>query len=144
MQGICDRLTVVHHAGPGFLEAITRAAGPEIAARIEAEYPPVEHPLVRTHPVSGRRALFLSGFMDHIVGMHRDESDALLGYLQTRIEDPNVQLRWHWRPFDLAVWDEASTNHRALSDHYPAHRVMRRCTVDGTRPFLDLDQKGSN
>ena len=136
MQTICNRLTVVHHAGPAFLEAIGRTAGPEVVARIQEEFPPVEHPLVRTHPVSGRRALFLSGFMDHIVGMHRDESDALLGYLNTLIENPNVQIRWHWRPFDLAVWDEASTNHRALSDHYPQHRMMRRCTVDGDRPYF--------
>ena len=136
MQAICNRLTVVHHAGPAFLEAIGRTAGPEVVARIQEEFPPVEHPLVRTHPVSGRRALFLSGVMDHIVGMHRDESDALLGYLNTLIENPNVQIRWHWRPYDLAVWDEASTNHRALSDHYPQHRMMRRCTVDGDRPYF--------
>ena len=136
MQAICNELTVVHHAGPAFLEAIGRSVGAEVAARVEREFPPAEHPLVRTHPVSGRRALYVSGFMDHIVGMHRDESDALLGYLNSLIDDPNLQVRWHWQAFDLAVWDEASTNHRALSDHYPQHRMMRRCTIDGDRPFF--------
>ena len=136
MQAICNELTVVHHAGPAFLEAIGRSVGAEVAARVEREFPPAEHPLVRTHPVSGRRALYVSGFMDHIVGLHRDESDALLGYLNSLIDDPNLQVRWHWQAFDLAVWDEASTNHRALSDHYPQRRMMRRCTIDGDRPFF--------
>ncbi len=137
MQELCCQLTVRHHSGADFHERVSRNAGEEMAQRIMAEFPPVEHPLVRTHPVTGRRALFLSGrFMDQIVGMHRDESDALLGFLQRHAEDPNFAVRWHWTAGDVAVWDEASTNHRALSDHYPAHRVMRRCTVDGGRPFF--------
>jgi taurine dioxygenase len=137
MQGLCDQLTVRHHAGADFHDRIERTVGREIADRVGREFPPVEHPLVRSHPITGRRALFVSGrFMDQIVGMHRDESDALLGYLNRHIENPNFCVRWRWQPHDVAMWDEASTNHRALSDHYPAHRVMRRCTVDGTRPFF--------
>ena len=137
MQRVCDGLTVRHHSGDDFHERVARTAGAEVADRIAAEFPPVEHPLVRTHPVTGRRALFVSGrFMDQIVGMHRSESDALLGYLNHHIENPNFCVRWRWTEGDVAVWDEASTNHRALSDHYPAHRVMRRCTVDGARPFF--------
>jgi len=137
MQHLCDQLTVCHHSGQDFHERVARTAGAELADRIAGEFPPVEHPLVRTHPVTGRRALFVSGrFMDQIVGMHRDESDALLGYLNHHIENPNFCVRWRWTAGDLAVWDEASTNHRALSDHFPAHRMMRRCTVDGTRPFF--------
>ena len=138
MQELCCQLTVRHHSGADFQERVSRNAGEEMAEKIMAAFPPVEHPLVRTHPVTGRRALFVSGrFMDQIVGMHRAESDALLGYLQRHVEDPNFCVRWRWTEGDLAVWDEASTNHRALSDHYPAHRVMRRCTVDGGRPFFD-------
>jgi taurine dioxygenase len=142
MQQLCCRLTVRHHAGPDFRERATRAAGEEMAERIVAEFPPVEHPLVRTHPVTGRRALFVAGgFMDQVVGMHRAESDALLGFLARHVENPNFQVRWRWTEGDVAVWDEASTNHRALSDHAPAHRVMRRCTVDGARPFFDPDRE---
>ena len=137
MQGLCDQLTVRHHAGQDFRDRVARTVGEETADRVAREFPPVEHPLVRTHPVTGRRALWVSGrFMDQIVGMHRSESDALLGYLNHHVEDPNFCVRWRWQPNDVAVWDEASTNHRALSDHFPAHRVMRRCTVDGTRPFF--------
>jgi taurine dioxygenase len=137
MQQLCDQLTVRHHAGADFHQRIERTVGKEIADRVDREFPPVEHPLVRTHPVTGRRALWVSGrFMDQIVGMHRDESDAFLGYLNGYVENPNFCVRWRWQPDDLAMWDEASTNHRALSDHYPQHRVMRRCTVEGTRPFF--------
>ncbi len=140
MRQLCDQLAVRHHAGADFHERIERTVGREIADRVEREFPPVEHPLVRSHPVTGRRALFVSGrFMDQVVGMHRDESDALLGFLNHHIENPNFCVRWRWQAGDLAVWDEASTNHRALSDHYPAHRVMRRCTVDGARPYFDPD-----
>jgi taurine dioxygenase len=145
MQDLCCQLTVRHHSGADFHERLTRTVGQELADRIATEFPPVEHPLVRTHPVTGRRALFVSGrFMEQIVGMHHDESDALLGFLMRHIENPNFQVRWHWTEGDVAVWDEASTNHRALSDHYPAHRVMRRCTVDGGRPYFDPEQKGSD
>jgi taurine dioxygenase len=140
MQDLCCELTVRHHAGPDFRERATRTAGAEMAERILAEFPPVEHPLVRTHPVTGRRALFVAGnFMDQVVGMHRDESEVLLGFLRHHIENPNFSVRWRWHEGDVAIWDEASTNHRALSDHYPAHRVMRRCTIDGARPSFDRE-----
>jgi taurine dioxygenase len=145
MQRLCDQLTVRHHAGADFRERVARTVGDETADRIVCEFPPVEHPLVRTHPVTGRRALWVAGrFMDQVVGMHRDESDALLGFLGRHIENPNFCVRWRWTPGDLAIWDEASTNHRALSDHYPAHRVMRRCTVDGDRPYFTLHEGGQD
>jgi taurine dioxygenase len=88
----------------------------------------VTHPLVRVHPDTGRPALYLCGsFMHGIAGMHPEESDALLGFLSSRLDDPNVQCRWRWRANDVAMWDERCTNHRALSDHYPNRRFIRRC-----------------
>ncbi len=97
MQDLCCRLTVRHHSGADFHERVSRTMSQDVAERIMAEFPPVEHPLVRTHPVTGRRALFVSGrFMDKIVGMRRDESDALLGFLGRHVEDPNFCVRWHW------------------------------------------------
>lgn len=138
LASICEQLSVRHERGRGFDEVIGRIYGDEIVARLRADYPPVEHPLVRTHPVTGRKSLFLAGgFMQQIVGMHQAESDALLGHLKQLVDDPNNQVRWTWQPGDVAVWDEVCTNHRALSDHYPQHRRMRRCTVDGERPFFD-------
>jgi len=122
----------VHHApGETFWEALNRASNLDVA-EMRQVFPGAVHPLVREHPVTGRTVLNLSGyFMESIVDMHPTESDWLLGWLTARIEDPNLQVRWRWREGDVAIWDEYSTNHRALSDHYPQHRRMRRCTVDG-------------
>ena len=95
------------------------------------------HPLVRVHPVTGRPALFLCGqSISGIAGLNPDESETLLAFLRSRVGDPNVQCRWRWRDNDLAVWDERSTNHRALSDHWPRHhRHVRRCTVGASAPL---------
>jgi taurine dioxygenase len=141
MQHICDSLTARHWFGEPFAKAISRKGGDELVRRLTSAYPypGVEHPLVRTHPETGRKALFLSGFMREIVGMHPEESRILIEYLQSLLANPTLQVRWAWRPYDLAIWDERSTNHRALSDHYPAHRVMRRCTIDGGRPVFRPD-----
>jgi taurine dioxygenase len=138
MRAFCETLQVRHHPGPDFTDKIRRSPnfGPAFADRLAEAFPPAVHPLVRTHPVSGRQALFVSGFMDEVEGLSRRESDLLLGYLKSLLDDPNLQVRWRWRPHDLVIWDEASTNHRALSDHFPQHRKMRRCTVDGDRPFF--------
>jgi taurine dioxygenase len=136
MKEFCSTLHVRHHSGDEFHASLARVAGQEIADRVAEAYPPVEHPLVRAHPVTGRPALWISGlFMQEVVELSEAESAALLGYLQTLVDDPNHQVRWHWRVGDLAVWDEASTNHRALSDHFPQHRAMRRCTVVGDKPL---------
>jgi taurine dioxygenase len=134
MQDLCERLTVRHWYGEQFEAAISRAMPSELVDRLRAEYPPVEHRLVGVHPVTGRHALLLSGqFMHEIVGMRPAESAMFLRFLRSRLDDPNLHVRWHWREGDLAIWDERCTNHRALSDHYPRPRVMRRCTVDGPR-----------
>jgi taurine dioxygenase len=136
MQSVCAGLTVRHHRGEEFDDRVGRFLDDEQMRRLEEGYPAVEHPLLRTHPRTGRTALFLSGlFMQEIVGMHRDESDALLGFLLRHGQNPNFQVRWRWQADDVAIWDERVTNHRALSDHYPQHRVMRRVTVDGERPM---------
>lgn len=138
MQELCSKLTAIHAPSPKQLASFRRAShlGPEIAAKIEEIFQPVEHPLVRTHPISGRQGLYLStGFLQRIVGVTESEGEMLKAHLNSLLDDPNVQVRWNWKPFDFAIWDEASTNHRALSDHYPQERLVRRCTVDGDRPF---------
>jgi taurine dioxygenase len=98
--------------------------------------PAVEHPIVRVHPVTGRRALYLCGaFVAGIAGMHPAEGRALYEQLRAGVHDPTHQVRWRWRDGDVAVWDERCTNHRALGDHWPQHRHVRRCTV-GASPVL--------
>ena len=135
MQAMLEPLRVWHTQGEGFWSAAGGQLTPEQLAELQAAFPGAEHPLVRTHPHTGRKALFVAGgFMHSIVGLHPEESTFLLDWLRARIEDPNLQVRWSWRPGDVAIWDERCTNHRALSDHFPQHRRMRRCTVDGEVP----------
>jgi taurine dioxygenase len=142
MQRLCRRLSAVHTVSPVIVDAFRARVGDELAEKVAVEFPPVVHPLVRTHPETGRDALFVAGsFMTGIDGMHADESAALLGFLNRHVEDPNFHMRWSWQPGDLAIWDERCTNHRALSDHYPQYRQMRRCTVKGDRPIGPLDDR---
>ena len=122
MQAICNELTVFHHAGPAFLEAIGRSVGAEVAAdAVEREVPLSEHPAAHA-PGQLLSCSTCPGSSD---SSQAATSDVLLRYLNScASENPNIQVRWHWRAFDLAVWDEASTNDRALSDHFPQHRIM--------------------
>jgi taurine dioxygenase len=111
-------------------ETIRELYGEEYFREVVEPFKSVQHPLVRVHPVTGRPALYLCGsFMNGIAGMQADESAALLALLQSRLDDPNLQCRWRWRQHDVAMWDERCTNHRAVSDHYPSHRLVRRCLV---------------
>ncbi len=137
MQCVCRSLRVEHVVGAHIVDVFRARVGEEFARSVTEAFPPVAHPLVRTHPETRRDALFVGGaFMCGIEGMHEDESRVFLDWLHRHIENPNFHVRWSWTPGDLAIWDERCTNHRALSDHFPANRAMRRCTVDGDRPYL--------
>jgi len=98
----------------------------------ELEHPPHRHPVVRVHPVSGRKALFVSPqFTTDIVGMDRDDSKALLDMLFRQIHVPEYQYRLCWQPHTLAIWDNRSTQHYAVHDYYPQQRTMERVTIAG-------------
>ena len=136
MQQLLTSLTVRHGLDDRFWSRVRPKLDEKLYVKvreqIEAE---VLHPLVRTHPETGRRALFVAGeFMLGIQGMAREESDLLLGFLMQHATQERFQVRWRWQAGDVAIWDERCTLHYALSDHYPQHRKMRRCTVDGDRP----------
>jgi taurine dioxygenase len=135
-KAACTRLRARHRTDRSLLESIERHHGPEVARLLRDAHPPVDHPLVRRHPISGRRLLALSPlYTEQVVGLERDTSAHLLATLERTLEDPHHQVRWRWAEGDVAIWDEASTCHRALTDHFPEHRVMRRCVVDGGRPI---------
>lgn len=94
------------------------------------EHPPVSHPVVRTIPETGERALFINeSFTRHIDGLGDDEGRALLRYLVQHIQTPEYQVRFHWTPDTVAVWDNRVTVHYAVADYHPAHRLMHRVTV---------------
>jgi len=99
-------------------------------------FPASVHPVVRTHPETGRRTLYVNGiFTTEIVGVPADEGDRLLEYLCRQADYPEYQCRWTWQAGDLAIWDNRATQHYATSDYHPQRRVMERITVIGDRPF---------
>lgn len=98
--------------------------------------PPVLHPVVRTHPVSGKSALFVNeGFTTRIVDLKQKESDALLSFLFAHITKPEFQVRWRWQEHDVAIWDNRVTQHYANADYLPARRIMHRATILGDKPY---------
>lgn len=100
------------------------------------EYPRAEHPIVRTHPVTGRKSLYVNaGFTSGLVGVPRDEGDAVLRYLCQHMENPLFQCRFRWRENSIAFWDNRCTQHRAMWDYWPLSRSGHRVTVKGDRPF---------
>ena len=98
------------------------------------ERPPVVHPLVRTHPESGAKCLYLGMHTSHIVGMEREEGRALLADLQDRATRDDLVYVHQWRPGDLVMWDNRCTMHRADANYdMAAHRrVLHRTVVKGT------------
>jgi taurine dioxygenase len=102
---------------------------------LREKFPPAEHPVIRTHPVTGRHSIYVNlAFTSHIKGMHRDESEQLLLYLYRQAAIPEYQCRFHWEPHSIALWDNRCAQHYAVSDYWPAPRVMERVTIAGDRP----------
>jgi taurine dioxygenase len=140
MKRMLDGLDCVHSCHRSFVEIAERKSGIEgLAGRIKEAYPPIHQPLVRTHPESGKKSLYITdrGVMHNIVGLPPSESDAILDFLDAHVAEPRFHVRWKWSLGQLAIWDERTTLHRGVSDHYPQRRVIRRCTVDGEVPFFD-------
>ena len=99
-------------------------------------YPTPTHPVVRTHPVTGRKAIYVnSQFTLGIVGMKDKESRALLELLYEQAQIPEYQFRLRWKPGTLAIWDNRSTQHYAANDYFPKRRHMERVAVIGDKPF---------
>ena len=137
MQALLDGLSASHDIRKSF-PAARFAITDADAARFEKakqDHPPVSHPVVRTHPVSGKKGLFVSeGFTTHINELTETESDALLRFLFAHATHPNFQVRWHWQAGDVAIWDNRATQHFANFDYGTAHRIMHRATVLGDKP----------
>lgn len=99
-------------------------------------YPCSAHPIVRVHPVTRRKALFVNAsYTTRIVGLPKAESDALLAYLYQHCMDPNFQVRFRWSPGAVAFWDNRCTQHFAVYDYYPNVRSGFRVTIAGETPL---------
>ena len=99
--------------------------------------PDVEHPVIRTHPYTGKKCLFVNeGYTASIIGMNAEESDALLDRLVELSTRPEFVYRHQWRVGDFLMWDNCSTQHRAVMDYaLPQRRLMERATLCGAAPF---------
>ena len=98
-------------------------------------FPRAEHPIVRTHPVTGRKALFVNrGFTTRLKGLSKLESDAILEMLWRHAETPEFQCRFRWQENSVAFWDNRCVQHNAINDYHGRRRVMHRVTIEGERP----------
>jgi len=99
-------------------------------------FPKASHPIVRTHPVSGRKALYVNEtFTTHIDGLPEEESRAILSFLYHHAAQPAFQVRFRWQPDSIAFWDNRAVQHIAMWDYHPQVRSGYRVTVKGDRPF---------
>ncbi len=104
-------------------------------AAMREQYPVVHHPIVRTHPETGRKLLFVNAyFTSHVVDMDDHESNQLLRYLISRASVMEYQYRVSWEPNQVTLWDNRIVQHYALSDYYPDVRIMERASIVGDRP----------
>ena len=110
-------------------------------AEVEKLYPNPHHPVIRTHPETGRKGIYVnSAFTKEIDGMDADESDRLLQLLYTQASYPEYQVRLIWQPNTIAFWDNRSVQHYAASDYYPQVRRVERVTIVGDAPYYDASQ----
>ena len=118
-----------------FTHSFGLAMPKEELAEQQKKFPAVEHPIVRTHPVTGRKILYVNAiFTSHIKDMERSESDELLRHLYRQAVVPEYQFRLHWQPDTVAFWDNRSVQHYASNDYWPQARVMERVAIVGDRP----------
>lgn len=129
------------------IEASFGAAMPiEKRLTLKEQFPDAEHPVVRTHPDTGEKILFVNAFTTHFTNYHTPErvrfgQDAnpgaadLLRYLISQAAIPEYQVRWRWQPHSVAIWDNRSTQHYAVMDYPACHRKMERAGIMGDKPY---------
>jgi taurine dioxygenase len=129
------------------IEATFGAAMPiEKRLALKQQFPDAEHPVVRTHPETGEKILFVNSFTTHFTNFHTPGnvrfgqdyapgSQQLLQYLLSQAHVPEYQVRWRWRPDSVAIWDNRSTQHYAVMDYPPCNRRMERAGIIGDVPY---------
>ncbi|MBN7796694.1 taurine dioxygenase [Parahaliea mediterranea] len=136
MQSFLEGLSAVHDFSHGFKESLAEPGGRERLAEAVAANPPVVHPVIRTHPETGRKVIFVNSlFTTRIRELTAAESRATLDFLFQHVRTDEYTCRFQWRRHSIAIWDNRSTQHKPVNDYFPQHRRMERITVDGDRPY---------
>ncbi len=135
LQDYLSTLTAVHEGEHQFSKILSLVGEGTWEGKQFTSLEPVEHPVVITHPETGKRVLFVNpGFTSHIKDLSRAESDALLGFLYTHAVRPEYVVRYHWTPGTLGFWDNFATQHSVVGDYGDRARVIQRVTLRGTEP----------
>lgn len=131
MKAYLEGLTAIHDGEDAY-----RGTYANLGVKDKPVYPRAEHPVVRTHPVTNRKSLYVNrGFTKRLAGVPRDESDGILRYLFEHMENPLFQCRFRWQPNSIAFWDNRCVQHRAMWDYWPHTRSGNRVTVAGDKPY---------
>jgi len=131
MKRFVTGLTAVHDIARVFAGRLKKST-----QDLHAKFPPMEHPVIRTHPETGRALIYVNtGFTTQIKGLSRKESDWVLEHLYAQAAIAEYQCRFRWAPGSIAFWDNRACQHYAASDYFPAVRVMERVTIAGDKPF---------
>ena len=135
LQEYLSTLHAVHDGRDTFKNALEKFGNAKWEGQQFEELEPVVHPVVRTHPETGEKVLFVNpGFTSHIAELDRPESDALLAFLYAHSVRPEFTVRYHWSAGDIGFWDNRSTQHAVVGDFGTQHRLIQRVTLKGDQP----------
>ena len=134
LRALCDELRAVHDITRPLEKAIEHGQSTEDLAELQQRFPPVEHPVVRTHPVTGRRGLFVNrNSTTRLLGVSERENEMLLPFLCDHVRSPDFQCRFRWDTQSVVFWDNRAVQHFAVAD-YDERRIMHRVTLEGDEP----------
>ena len=138
IKSLIENLTAEHDIAAAFTDD-RYGATPEARAQLAAareKNPPMIHPVVRTHPVSGKRGIYVNhSFTTRIIELEPEKGTEVLNFLTSHVARPEFVVRWKWKQYDMAFWDNRLTQHYAFADYLPHRRVMHRATILGDKPF---------
>jgi taurine dioxygenase len=135
LQSYLSTLHAVHDGREAFKNILERVGKGSWDGKEFVGLEPVVHPIVRTHPETGEKVLFVNpGFTSHIVELDCRESDALLNFLYQHSVRPEFIVRYHWKAGDVGFWDNRSTQHAVVGDFGTQHRLIQRVTLKGDQP----------
>ncbi|MEM9623020.1 MAG: TauD/TfdA family dioxygenase [Pseudomonadota bacterium] len=135
MQQFLGQCRAEHDFRHGFRESLAEAGGEERLAEALKKNPPVWHPLIRTHPQTGRKAIYVNPlFTTRIEGLQPIESEHLLSFLYRHMVTEEFTVRLNWQPGTVVIWDNRSTQHKPVNDFLPQSRKLHRVTIKGGRP----------